>query len=362
MGETPDAMNRSERERESTSRAITPESADDAAVEFGIVEIDVIGVDADDDADEQGDITGAAATESSGDSPDAIRQDIEQTRAQMSGTIDEIQERLNPKRLMDEAKETVREATVGKVNSMMNNAGRSASGMIDKIKEHPISAAMIGAGAWWLINKLPDSGRSSYASTYGSSSGSYGSSSSYGSSTSPYARQYGNFNAGGRMRDDDLGSSGSTSYGQGATGGASYGQGLGEMARDATDAVADYSSRGRERVSDLADQTERQFDRWIRDNPLAVGAAAVAIGAAIGMALPETQRERELIGETRDRLVGKAKEAATQKVEQVASSLPGGDTGASGSAGSGSSGSDSTAGSGGGSGAGGDGSAQPGNA
>jgi hypothetical protein len=205
MGETPDPMNRSEGERESTRRGATPDRADDTA-EIEVVEIEVVGLD-DDDDDDLGDTTAGTTGAASGDSTDAIRQDIEQTRAQMSGTIDEIQERLNPKRLMDEAKETVREATVGKVNNMMSNAGRSASGVVDKIKEHPISAAMIGAGAWWLLSKLPD-GRSSYSATYGSGSGSsYGSSSygssSYGSATSPYERQYGNFSsAGGRMRDD----------------------------------------------------------------------------------------------------------------------------------------------------------------
>jgi ElaB/YqjD/DUF883 family membrane-anchored ribosome-binding protein len=288
---------------------------------------------------------------------------------------------------MEDAKETVREATVGKVNSMMSNAGRSASGVVDKIKEHPISAAMIGAGAWWLLNKLPDE-RSSYKSSYGSGDRpSYGSS-SYGSPTSPYERQYGNFSGGARMADEEIGSGRSSSYGETSSAGSGYGQGAGDMARGvsetaadyasrgrervsdmargATETAAEYASRGRERVSDLADQTERQFDRWIRDNPLAVGAAAIAIGAAIGMALPETQRER-------DRLVGKAQEMATEKVEQVASSLPGGDAaggsgtgrgssgGGDGASGRGASGggASSGAGSSGGSGAGG---AQPGNA
>src|SRR5205085_5658969 len=55
-----------------------------------------------------------------------IRENIEQTRAQMSETIDELQERLSPSNLKEQVKEqvieqyeqvkeTVREATIGKV-------------------------------------------------------------------------------------------------------------------------------------------------------------------------------------------------------------------------------------------------------
>src|SRR3954447_17383077 len=169
MGETSDPMSRAEGERESTSGAGRRDTADDALA-FDVVEIVAVGDDVDDATEDPAD----ASADTTGD----IRHDIEHTRAQMSGTIDEIQERLNPKRLMDEAKETVREATVGKVTGMMNNASRSAGGMVDRIKENPVSAAMIGAGAWWLLTRLPDNGRSSsYARNYGNFSSGAGQSS-----------------------------------------------------------------------------------------------------------------------------------------------------------------------------------------
>jgi hypothetical protein len=291
MGETPDPMSRGERGRESTSPAGSRDTADDALA-FEVVEVVAIEDD-DDDSTAEGATASPATTE-------AIRHDIEQTRAQMSGTIDEIQERLNPKRLIDEAKETVREATVGKVTGMMNNASRSAGGMVDRIKENPVTAAMIGAGAWWLLTKLPGNGRSS-----------------------SYARDYGGSFSSGRGQSSYSGETGWS----GRTGESG---GIGDMARSATEMVGDYTSRGREQVSEMANDTERAFNRWMRENPLAVGAAAVAVGAVIGTAIPETRRERELVGDTRDRLVDAAKDLATQKVEQVASSLPGGNAAAAG--------------------------------
>lgn len=285
MGETSDPMNRADRRRESTSGTGSPDTADDAFA-FDVAEIVPIDDD-DDDMDTAGDGAGDNTT-------DAIRSDIEQTRAQMSSTIDEIQERLSPRRLMDEAKETVREATVGKVTGMMNNAGRSASGVVDRIKENPVTAAIIGAGAWWLLTRLPEGARSS----------------------SSYARTYGNLSSGSN-RYEEGGDAWSSSARTGESGG------IREMARSASETVSDYTTLGREQFSDMTDSATRGLNRWVRENPLAVGAAAVAVGAIIGAAIPETERERELVGETRDRLIGKAQQMASQTVEQVASAIPG---------------------------------------
>jgi len=203
----------------------------------------------------------------------------------------------------------------------MNNASRSAGGLVDRIKENPVSAAMIGAGAWWLLTKLPDHGRSSsYARNYGNVSSGVGESSYRG-------------DTGWSGGTGESGGAGQSSY-RGETGWSGRtgeSGGIGDMARSATETVGDYTSRGREQVSQLADQSERAFNRWIRENPLAVGAAAVAVGAVIGAAIPETQRERELVGDARDRLVGAAKDMATQKVEQVTSMMPGGHSGSGGS-------------------------------
>ena len=51
--------------------------------------------------------------------------EIEDTRAEMSQTINEIQERLSPENLMGQVKETVREATIGKVERAMDKVGET---------------------------------------------------------------------------------------------------------------------------------------------------------------------------------------------------------------------------------------------
>jgi len=66
-----------------------------------------------------------------------------------------------------------------------------------------------------------------------------------------------------------------------------------------------------------------QLDRLIDEKPLAVTVAALGLGAAVGLAIPETQREREMMGPARDTVMEKAQGAAQQtmgKAQQVAES------------------------------------------
>ena len=56
---------------------------------------------------------------------DEIRSQIEQTRAEMSDTIDAIQSRLSPKRVLADAKDSVTEATVGRVKRLTQRTNGS---------------------------------------------------------------------------------------------------------------------------------------------------------------------------------------------------------------------------------------------
>ena len=72
-----------------------------------------------------------------------IRAEIEQTREEMGGTLNELGDRLEPGHLMDQAKENVRDATIGRVEE----TARGMSDMVmDTIKRNPVPAAMAGAG------------------------------------------------------------------------------------------------------------------------------------------------------------------------------------------------------------------------
>lgn len=132
---------------------------------------DVAGVDSSASAFDAGDVAVAGGAAVAGDDEtEEIRAEIEQTRSDLSATIDAIQEKLNPQSLMtqamDQAKETVREATVGRVEQMVNDASNAArdtgSGVIDLIKQNPLPAAAVGLGIGWLLTRGGSSGRDSY--------------------------------------------------------------------------------------------------------------------------------------------------------------------------------------------------------
>ena len=221
------------------------------------------------------------------------RAEIERTRADMSETVDAIQDRLSPESLKEQAKDRVREATVGK-------AQEAGSGIIGTIRANPLPAALTGIGLGWLIvnARRQSSARGSYRA-------------------GAYAYEY-------PPRYDAPGVEGS-SAGQAVERARDR---AGETATQVQDKVGQVAGQAQDRASRLGDQARYQaqrasggFQRMLQENPLAVGALGVGVGAAVGLAIPETTREHEVMGEARDTFVEKAQEKAQdaqERVQQVA--------------------------------------------
>ena len=71
-----------------------------------------------------------------------------------------------------------------------------------------------------------------------------------------------------------------------------------------------------------ARRVERGLEQTLKTNPLALGAVALAVGAAVGYSLPRTERENALMGEARDHLLDGASHLAhdaSQSLFQIAS-------------------------------------------
>ena len=351
MGEKSEPVKRTRTER-------SVASGDDAALEGRTSSAEVSDADLDDIVMEESElVVGVDRTEGT---PEQIRKEIEQTRAQMSGTIDEIQERLSPTRLVNEAKETVRDATVGKVKDVMNNASESAGGIVERIKENPVPAALIGIGAYWLFGRQNTGQTTEYraqtSEAYGGRRGQYPGGSTFGNRRTGgvvdalkqhpvptalaglgaawwlmdrkrTASSAGGWSGGGSRYPADYASYGSRDWPEqrnstlrGMAGDAA--ETASELAGRTEQTVAEYAARAQETVGEYTDRAQTEFDRLLRDNPLALGAVAVAVGAAVGMAIPETHGERVMIGEAGHQLVEKAQnlaQDAVDKVRQVAS-------------------------------------------
>jgi hypothetical protein len=95
-----------------------------------------------------------------------------------------------------------------------------------------------------------------------------------------------------------------------------------EAAGTARERASELSWQARERARYRARQARVGFWQTMEERPLAIGAAALALGVVAGLMIPSTRKEDELMGETRDRLMERAKEVggeALEKGKQVAS-------------------------------------------
>jgi hypothetical protein len=86
---------------------------------------------------------------------DEIRSQIEQTRAEMSDTIEAIQSRLNPKRVLADARDSVTEATVTRVKGLKKKTGGSWEGGLQRLRHNPLPVALMAtAAAGFLMRAL----------------------------------------------------------------------------------------------------------------------------------------------------------------------------------------------------------------
>ena len=108
-----------------------------------------------------------------------------------------------------------------------------------------------------------------------------------------------------------------------------------DLAEQAKTKASDLASTAKEKASDVVgsvgakasqlgsaakgqgQQAASSLDSFVHENPLAAGAIALVVGAAVGLALPGTSKENELIGPTRDRLVDQAGAQAQEMVGKV---------------------------------------------
>ena len=213
-----------------------------------------------------------------------IETDLEMTRTEMSGTLEEIGERLDPGRLADQAREKVKEATVGRLEDAVESAGETAKGVsdmvIETIRRNPVPAAMAGVGLVMLWQN----------------------------------RQNGPSSAG--------------NTGQRLANGAKQGAAqLGDNLAEARDTAVRTAQDVTANLATTAQQNAGQFSSRLQsvaiESPLVVGIAAIGAGAAVGALLPDTSLERDLVGEPSANLVRAAGEAASDIGEQASEAVSG---------------------------------------
>ena len=235
-------------------------------------------------------------------SPEDIEREIEQTRSRMSQNIDELGDRLKPESLKQEAKDAIRDVAQNAVSNVGEQARRTGSRLVDVIRENPIPVIAVGAGVTWLLTQRSSSDVSGHRMARYAYTG-------------PERRQ------------------GEGKGVRGRVGGtiSSVKDKVSEAASGLAERATELASGTQERVGDIGSEARRQtrrvktnLEHAAEESPLLVAIGATVLGLALGLLLPGTERENELMGPARDQLMDRAertaervKDAATEAGREV---------------------------------------------
>lgn len=239
-----------------------------------------------------------------------IRSQIEDTRAEMSETINAIEEKFDVGKISEKVKDEVSEhisdayetvkdnvydATIGKVGNFMSNIsnelgkmsgsfGDAETYVVEGAKQNALPLALIGLG----VGLLFFSGRSS---------------SGKNRSKNYYDVKYGG------QKDSTL------DRAKGAVGGTA--DSVSDAASSAYQKAGETASNVGEYAQDLSETAYSKYEETLSSNPLVVGAVALGLGAAVALAVPSTDYEDQWMGETKDNLVSSAGDMAQNVVSKA---------------------------------------------
>ena len=208
--------------------------------------------------------------------PEEILAEIDRTRDEMDRTLSAIEHRLTPGQLVDQGLDYLRHSGAAE---FVQNLGGTA-------KQNPLPIALTAIGIGWLMAL----GRKPAQPNYGSTSTS------------------GLRDGVSAMRDKASGAMQSAS----------------DSLASAKDRVSGSMYSMRDRAGQVTESAKHQWDRarggvdyLVREQPLALGAIGLAVGAILAAMAPRTQKEEELMGEASRNLMEKAKETGSQQLEKA---------------------------------------------
>jgi hypothetical protein len=249
-------------------------------------------------------------------SPEQIETDIERTRTQMAETLDTIQKKFSPGQLLDQALNYLDEK---QVNENLRRFGTNAGAVV---KENPIPVALLGVGLTWLAMSGRNGGRGrQFLSRFGKPFRGIGTSPRMESLHSehgeiPRAMPHGTGGVekqgpeGTGLEHVRAGVSEKVSHVREAIGEktSQVRHSVGETMSSVREKAGEVSHRAQERAVRVGHAVHDQYEHVVQDRPLVLGILGLAIGAALGAAMPRTRMEDEMMGEVSDRLAREARE------------------------------------------------------
>jgi hypothetical protein len=246
---------------------------------------------------------------------DEIRGDIHGTISEMGRTLDEIKYRLSPEELKSQAKERLREATVGRAanaKQRMEVSMHEYQGAFkETLKDHPLPSALAGIGlGWFLMSMIKERkdrkmGRHYPAECHYYYSGETGTM----EQICPPGQERtwsGGMGAGESSRTGEMKEKMAEKTEE-------WKEQMSHSAEQAKMRASRFTSEARGRVS----RTGNELRHQMQDNPMSVGIMALAAGAVLGLIIPESRWEDQMMGEKRDELLHRAREKGSEQVQKA---------------------------------------------
>lgn len=223
--------------------------------------------------------------------PAELEREASAIRADMDRTLNALERKFNPQQLLDRS-----------VGYLRDHGGEVTRTIGDTVKQNPIPVLLTAAGIAWLITstvRSRSSANDAYDADYGDPAYGGTDDASYaGSSTEPGMRD--------KMRQKlDAGTAKLHERTESMRSSWRSSKASGRM-NTAMDATRVRAQQMQQRASTMMDE-----------QPLIIGALALAAGAILGAALPTTQYENRRLGPIRDRTMGKAKEAGEREYQNL---------------------------------------------
>jgi ElaB/YqjD/DUF883 family membrane-anchored ribosome-binding protein len=209
--------------------------------------------------------------------PDEIERDIQNRRSQLSDTVNDLQHRLSPSGIARDVGEMIQD----QAPKLARSVGRA-------VGSNPVPLMMVGAGlAWMMLSR----GNQDHHDE------------------DPAFRAHGRSNS---QADAD-----SHWWQEPAASVVDAAQSLGKRLMDGTEDLSEEArarvAAAREAAYHARDAARRAMQKTgdltataLSEQPLVMGAVAVALGAAIGAALPHSRVEDQTLGQSSDLLFQKA--------------------------------------------------------
>ena len=218
--------------------------------------------------------------------PDVLEREIDEQRNEIGNIVHALENKLSPGELIDTA-----------LGYVKGGGGEFFSNLSNTVKANPVPTLLTSIGMIWLMagqnRQPPQPGVSTGPSLTDKLS----------AKTSSLKQQ----GAGMKEKASQMGSDLSHTLG------------------DAKSRASDSTRHAADSIRHQADRARGGFSHLLQEQPLAVGAIGIALGALIAAAVPPTRREDEMLGKASDQMTDKLRHKAeegyakaTQVGEQVA--------------------------------------------